>query len=197
VTDFGARRHCSSIGTATATFLTLATRPSATPGHLLKCRFLWRSRNGGAWHDSCVELVAAATLYGLFSAWLLFPLFGVRRMLRTSTAALMWLEFLAVLTWGYTKEDCARGSCSPLAEAARTAVAVDLPALSIAVVALAVAHAVLQQRGSPRPNRARGEFCIRLPFKRPGPSTALRDKLHRCLSEDGTGRNRAGDPRRS
>jgi hypothetical protein len=101
-----------------------------------------------------VELVAAATLYGLFSAWLLFPIFGVPRTLTTSTAVLAWLEFLAVVTWGYTREDCARGSCSPLAEAARAAVAVDLPALSIVVVALAVAHAVRRRRGSPRPDSA-------------------------------------------
>jgi hypothetical protein len=108
------------------------------------------------WHDSCVELVAAATLYGLFSAWLLFPLFGVPRLLTTSTAVLLCLEFLAVLTWGYTREDCAHGPCGPLAEAARTAVAVDLPALSIAVVALAVAHAVRRRRGRPRPDTASG-----------------------------------------
>jgi len=104
-----------------------------------------------------VELVAAATLYGLFSAWLLFPLLGVRRMLTTSMAVLIWLEFLAVLTWGYSREDCARGSCSALAEAARSAVAVDLPGLSIAVVALAVAHAVRRRRGSPRPDRVTRE----------------------------------------
>ena len=103
-----------------------------------------------------MELVAAATLYGLFSARLLFPLLGVPPMLTTSAAVLMWLEFLAVLTWGYTREDCARGSCNPLAEAARTMVAVDLPALTIAVVALAVAHAVRRRRGSPRPNSAGG-----------------------------------------
>jgi hypothetical protein len=115
---------------------------------------LWRSRGRGAWHDSCVVLVASATLYGLFSAWLLFPLFDVRRMLRTSTTVLMWLEFLAVLTWGYTREDCARGSCNALAKAASAAVAVDLPALATAVVALAVADAVRRQRGSPRRNRA-------------------------------------------
>ena len=97
-----------------------------------------------------MELVAAATLYGLFSAWLLFPHFGVPRALTTSAAVLAWLEFLAMLTWGYTREDCARGSCSPLAEAARNAVAVDLPALSIVMVALAVAHGVRRRRGSPR-----------------------------------------------
>ena len=102
-----------------------------------------------------MELVAAATLYGLFSAWLLFPRFGVPRIITSSTALLVWADFLAVLTWGFTREDCARGSCSPLAEAAATAVAVDLPALSIAVVALAVAHGVRRHRGSPRPDRDR------------------------------------------
>lgn len=107
-----------------------------------------------------MELVAAATLYGLFSAWLLFPLFGVPRALTTSTAMLAWLEFLAVLTWGSTREECARGSCSPLAEAARTAVAVDLPALSIVVLALAVAYAVRRRCGSPRPDRATGGRLI-------------------------------------
>ena len=108
-----------------------------------------------------MELVAAATLYGLFSAWLLFPLFGVPRMLTTSTAVLMWLEFLAVLIWGYTRQDCARGACSPLAEAAGTMVAVDLPALSIAVVALAVAHAVRRRRGSAKPDSVSGADTAR------------------------------------
>jgi hypothetical protein len=104
-----------------------------------------------------VEVVAAATLYGLFSAWLLFPYFGVRRMLTTSVAVLTWIEFVAVLTWGVTREDCARGSCSALGEAAGNAVAVDMPALSIAVVALAVADAVRRRRSSPRPYRATGK----------------------------------------
>jgi hypothetical protein len=93
-----------------------------------------------------VELVAAATLYGLFSAWLLFPRVGVPRMLTAATAMLMWLEFLAVLTWGYASEGCARRPCSPVAEVAATAAAVDLPALSIAVLVLAVAHAVRRRR---------------------------------------------------
>jgi hypothetical protein len=92
-----------------------------------------------------VELVAAVTLYGLFSAWLLFPRFGVPRMLTAATAMLMWLEFLAVLTWGYASEGCARRPC-PVAEAAATAAAVDLPALSVAVIVLAVAYAVRQRR---------------------------------------------------
>ena len=97
-----------------------------------------------------MEVVAAATLYGLFSAWMLLPYFGARRMLVTSAAVLMWIDFVAVLAWGYSRDDCARGSCSALAEAAREAVAVDLPALAIAVVALAVADAVRRRRESRR-----------------------------------------------
>ena len=97
--------------------------------------------------------MAAATLYGLISAWLLFPLFGVPRTLTTSAAVLAWIEFVAVLIWGYTREDCARGACTALAEAAGSAVALDLPALTIVVVALAVAHAVHHRRDRSRPDR--------------------------------------------
>ncbi len=104
-----------------------------------------------------MEVVAAATLYGLFSAWMLLPFLGARRMLMTSAAVLTWLDFVAVIAWGYTREDCARGSCSALAEAAGAAVAVDLPALAIVVVALAVADAVRRQRSSPQPNRTTTE----------------------------------------
>jgi hypothetical protein len=104
-----------------------------------------------------VELVAAATLYGLFGAWMLLPYLGARRMLVTSAAVLTWFEFVAVIAWGYSREDCARGSCSALAEAAGTAVAVDLPALAIVVVALAVADAVRRHRSSPKPTRTTSE----------------------------------------
>jgi len=108
-----------------------------------------------------VELVAAATLYGLISAWLLFPHFGVPGMLRTSAAALGWLEFVAVLIWGYSREDCARGACSAVAQAAGTAVSVDLPALSVGVVSLAAAHAIRGRRGSPAADRATGDETAR------------------------------------
>ena len=109
-----------------------------------------------------MELVAAATLYGLFSAWLLLPLFGVPRMLTTATATLMWLEFLAVLTWGYASEGCARRPCSALAEAAATAASVDLPALSLVVIGLSLAHAIRLRRRSRMPRARRREA--------PGPS---------------------------
>jgi len=49
----------------------------------------------------------------------------------------------------------------PTGGGARTAVAVDLPALSIAVVALAVAHVIRRRHDSPRPNRAIGDNTAR------------------------------------
>ena len=91
-------------------------------------------------------MTAAATLYGLFSAWLLFPRVGVPRMLTLATAMLMWLEFLAVLTWSYASDGCARRPCGPVAEVAATAAAVDLPGLSIVVILLAVGDAVRRRR---------------------------------------------------
>ena len=89
-------------------------------------------------------------------AEMLFPIFGVRPMLTTSAAALTWIEFVAVIAWGVTREDCASGSCSAVGEAAGTAVAWDLPALAIAVVALAVADAVRRHRSGTR-HRATSE----------------------------------------
>ena len=92
--------------------------------------------------------MGAATLYGLFSAWLLFPRLGVARMLTTATATLMWLQFLALLTWGYASEGCSSRPCNAVAEVAATAAAVDLPALSVVVLVLAIAAAARQRRRS-------------------------------------------------
>jgi hypothetical protein len=83
--------------------------------------------------------VAALTLWCLFSAWLLFPRVGAPRMLRTAAALLMWLEFLALLTWSYA------------VEAARIAAAVDLPALTLAMLTIATAYAARRSAGARRP----------------------------------------------
>ena len=95
-----------------------------------------------------MKVVAAATLWILFSIWLLFPYMGVPRMLTGAAATLGWVEFLTVLTWGFASENCIQRPCSPLSEAARTAAGVDLPALSAVVIALAVAHGLRRRRSS-------------------------------------------------
>jgi len=98
-----------------------------------------------------MELVAAVTLWCQFSAWLLFPHVGAPRMLRTGAAVLMWLQFLALLVWGYAREG------APVADTARTAAAVDLPALTAAMLAVGAAYAARSHRlGRGRGRASRG-----------------------------------------
>jgi hypothetical protein len=96
-----------------------------------------------------MKLVAAATLWFLFSAWLIFGHVGVARMLRLAVASLMWLEFVAVLVWSFGSEDCVRRPCGPLAEAGRSAATIDLPALSVVVLALVVADGMRRRSRLP------------------------------------------------
>jgi hypothetical protein len=95
-----------------------------------------------------MKLVAAATLWCLFSAWLIFGHVGVARMLRTAVASLMWVQFGAVLVWSFGTEDCVRHPCAPLAEAGRSAATIDLPALSAVVLALVVADGIRRRRAA-------------------------------------------------
>jgi len=97
-----------------------------------------------------VKLVAAATLWCLFSGFLVFPHIGVPPLLRIATGMLMWLELLTALTWGYAGEGCAQRPCSPLAETARAAAGLDIPALSLVVLGLVIAHGLRGRRLSAR-----------------------------------------------
>jgi hypothetical protein len=98
----------------------------------------------------CVLLVMAATLWILFSIWLLFPHLAVPRMLTRAAGTLLALEFVAVTAYGFATENCAQRPCSPVSEATRTAAGVDLPALTAVVIVLAVAHALRRQRAARR-----------------------------------------------
>src|SRR5919202_6294338 len=110
-----------------------------------------------------VEVVATATLWGLLSAWLLFPHLGVPLILRRAAAMLLWAELLSLLTWGFGSENCVQRPCAPLAEAGRAAAGTDVPLLSVVVVALAVAYGLRRHRrtgvkrqASPEPGAERG-----------------------------------------
>ena len=92
-----------------------------------------------------MELIAAATLYGLFSMWLLFLHLRVPQTLTRAAAVLGWLEFVAIVGWGFATEECVRAPC-PFADTAGTAAAYDLPVLSVVLLGLAVAQAVRRRR---------------------------------------------------
>jgi hypothetical protein len=103
-----------------------------------------RARRRGTIH--VVRLVMAAALWGLFSAWLLFPYLGVPRMLRRAIAMLLALEFVTITAWGFATEDCVHRPCSAVSETTRAAAGIDLPALGAVVVVLAVAYAIRSRR---------------------------------------------------
>jgi hypothetical protein len=100
-----------------------------------------------------MEVIAAVTLWLLFSAWLLFPLMGLPRMLARAAGALMWAEFIALLVWGFASENCVSRPCSAVAETARAAASEDLPALGTVLVALAIAYGARRTRRSQRVSR--------------------------------------------
>jgi len=100
-----------------------------------------------------VEVAAAATIWGMFACFLLFPLLGLPARLQRAAMALLVAELVAVLTWGFASDTCFERPCSPVAEAARTAAGVDIPLLALALVTFAVARGLRAHR---REQRAAG-----------------------------------------
>ena len=97
-----------------------------------------------------MELAAAATIWAMFSCFLLFPLFGLPRRLQHAAMTLLTAEVVAVLVWGFASEGCLRRPCSAAAEAARTAAGVDIPLLALAFVTFAFIRGVRDVRRSRR-----------------------------------------------
>jgi hypothetical protein len=89
-----------------------------------------------------VEIVAAATIWGMFSCFLLFPRLGLPRVFQRTAMTLLAAELVALAMWSYGSEGCARRPCAPAAEAGRSAAAIDIPLLALALVVLAVLFGV-------------------------------------------------------
>jgi hypothetical protein len=89
-----------------------------------------------------VEIVVVATLWSMFSCVLIFPMLGMPMYMQRAVTTLMAAEFVAMLVWTFGSDECIERPCAPLAEAGRTAAAVDLPLLALAVIALAIIRGV-------------------------------------------------------
>jgi hypothetical protein len=83
-----------------------------------------------------VEIIAAATIWGMFSCFLLFPRLGLPRGFHRTAITLLVAELVALAMWSYGSPG------EPGAEAGRSAAAIDIPLLSLALVALAVMFGV-------------------------------------------------------
>jgi hypothetical protein len=95
-----------------------------------------------------VEPIVAATLWIMFSCYLLFPILGVPAQFHLAVTTLLTAEFVTALMWYFGKDGCARRPCAPLAEAGRSAASIDVPLLSVAVIVLAIIHGVRRHQKS-------------------------------------------------
>jgi hypothetical protein len=87
-----------------------------------------------------VEVTAALTIWALFSSFIIFPLAGFPRWWARTAMTLLVGELIALAAWSYGSVDCLERPCAPLAETGRTAAAIDVPLLAVALVALAVVY---------------------------------------------------------
>ena len=94
-------------------------------------------------------IAAAATIWILFSVWLLAPYIGIAPRAARLVAWALVAEFALLLVWSYGTEFCDGRECSPLAQAAGVAARVDLPILAVVIVAAAVRTATARRMGGP------------------------------------------------
>jgi hypothetical protein len=93
-----------------------------------------------------VEIVAAATIWGMFSCFLLFPHLGFGPLMHRSAMTLLVAELIALAMWSYGSEGCVERPCGTAAETGRTAASIDIPLLSAGLVALALLHGARRWR---------------------------------------------------
>ena len=100
-----------------------------------------------------MAVVGALTLWGLGTAFLIFPLFKVPRFLRQAAASLLTAELVALLVHSYGSEYCDPSGCSASTQVAGTIASVDVPALAVLLYFLALAHGVRARRHQTKPLR--------------------------------------------
>ena len=83
-----------------------------------------------------VEITAATTIWGMFACFLIFPHCGLPAVFHRTAMTLLVAELLALMVWNYG------GESGPGPEAARSAAAIDIPLLALALVVLAVLFGV-------------------------------------------------------
>ena len=94
-------------------------------------------------------LAAAATLWMLFSVWLICPHVGVPPQLSRIIGAALGAELVLLLAWSYGTEACDGNACAPLAQAAGVAAKLDLPVLSVLLVAVVLRTTTTRHASGP------------------------------------------------
>ena len=94
-------------------------------------------------------IAAAATIWILFSVWMLAPHVGISARAARVVGYALATELALVLVWSYGTEFCDGPTCPPLAQAAGVAARVDLPVLAVVIVAAAVRTTTARRMGGP------------------------------------------------
>jgi hypothetical protein len=94
-------------------------------------------------------IAAAATIWILFSVWMLSPHVGISPRAARVVGYALATEFVLVLVWSYGTEFCEGTACPPLAQAAGVAARVDLPVLAVVIVAAALRTTTARRMGGP------------------------------------------------
>jgi hypothetical protein len=81
-----------------------------------------------------VEVIWACTIWALFSCFLLFPLLGLPRRLQWAAMTLLTCELLMLAAYSYGNHAVSR--------IGRGAASLDVPLLSVALIALAIMRGV-------------------------------------------------------
>ena len=84
-----------------------------------------------------MEVTVVATFWALFSAFLIFPLTGLPRLLQPAVGTLLAAEVVAFGIWHFGSEGCRERPCAAFAETGRTAASLDIPLLSLALLGFA------------------------------------------------------------
>jgi hypothetical protein len=88
-----------------------------------------------------VEIAAAVTIWGMFGCFLVFPHLGLPAVFHRTAMALLVAELLALMVWSYGRPG------APAAEAGRSAAAIDIPLLALALVVFTALYGVIYFRG--------------------------------------------------
>lgn len=102
-----------------------------------------------------MQVIAALTIWGLFAAFLIFPLLGLPRMLQRAAGGLIVAEGVGLMMWGFGDENCRERPCAPVSEIGYTAAKIDIPLLALALLALALLVGVRHRQAEPARQRQR------------------------------------------
>jgi hypothetical protein len=94
-------------------------------------------------------LVAAVTLWTMFSLWLIAPHAGIPAGFGRVAGILCAAELVALLTWSFGVQGCVERTCAPLGQAAGIAARTDIPALAAAFVVFTLAQLLRRRQPAP------------------------------------------------